>query len=163
MRWCASWKVAAAADAGGSVPRSSCVRYMPVRRSRSGRNGFRTARSASVSCAKASRSRTECWFPMVREPVEAAPEPRAGTVQRTSAVQWAAEPERGSAPLITAMAFLALRLGRPLARLILYVIAAYFFLFAPRARRHARAYLQRTLRREPTASDLYRHVFTFAT
>ena len=99
---------------------------------------------------------------MVREPVEAAPEPRAGTVQRTSAVQWAAEPERGSAPLITAMAFLALRLGRPLARLILYVIAAYFFLFAPRARRHARAYLQRTLRREPTASDLYRHVFTFA-
>ena len=84
------------------------------------------------------------------------------TVQRTSAVQWAAEPERGSALLLTMMAFVALRLGRPLARLILYVIAAYFFLFAPRVRRHARAYLQRALRREPTARDRYRQVFTFA-
>jgi len=111
---------------------------------------------------------------MAREPLEAVPEPRGNgghrdavtprtaTVQRTGAVQWAAEPERGSAPLITLMVFLALRLGRPLARLLLHVIAAYFFLFAPRARRHARAYLQRSLGREPTARDRYRHVLTFA-
>ena len=62
---------------------------------------------------------------MVREPLEAAPVPRAGcgphesagpqagTVQRTSAVQWAAQPERGSALLLTLMIFLANRLGRP--------------------------------------------------
>ena len=99
---------------------------------------------------------------MAHEPLEAAPEPRAGSVQRTSAVQWAAEPERGSALLLTLMVFVALRLGRPLARLLLRGIAAYFFVFAPRARRHARAYLQRVLRREPTARDRYRQVFTFA-
>jgi hypothetical protein len=97
---------------------------------------------------------------MVREPLEAVP--RAGTVQRTSAGQWAAQPERGSALLIATMIFLALRLGRPLARVILHAITAYFFVFAPRARHHARAYLRRVLGREPTAGDRYRQIFTFA-
>jgi predicted LPLAT superfamily acyltransferase len=60
------------------------------------------------------------------------------------------------------MMFLALRLGRPLARCILYGIAAYFFACAPRARRHSRAYLRRVLGREPTAVDRFRQVFAFA-
>jgi predicted LPLAT superfamily acyltransferase len=99
---------------------------------------------------------------MVRGPFEAGPVPRTGTVQRTSGLQWAGQPERGSALLVTMMTFVALRLGRPLARLILYVIAAYYFVFAPRARREARTYLRRALEREPTAGDRYRQVFTFA-
>ena len=99
---------------------------------------------------------------MVREPLEAVPVPRTGTTHRTSGLRWAAQPERGSALLLTLMVFVALRLGRPLARVILYVIAAYFFVFAPRARREARAYLRRALGREPSAGDRYRHVFTFA-
>jgi len=99
---------------------------------------------------------------MVREPLEAVPGARAGAVRRSSTVQWAAQRERGSALLITLMVFVALRLGRPLARVILYFIAAYFFVFAPRARREARAYLRRALGREPTARDRYRQVFTFA-
>jgi predicted LPLAT superfamily acyltransferase len=99
---------------------------------------------------------------MVRESLEAVPGARTGTVQRTSGLQWAAEPERGSALLLTLMILVALRLGRPLARVILYVIAAYFFVFAPRARRHARGYLRRVLGREPSARDRYRHLFTFA-
>ncbi|HEX8783581.1 MAG TPA: hypothetical protein VF764_09430 [Steroidobacteraceae bacterium] len=99
---------------------------------------------------------------MVREPPEAVSVPRTGTVPRTSGLQWAAQPERGSALLMTVMIFVALRLGRPLARIILYVVAAYFFVFAPQARRHARAYLRRALGREPTARDRYRQVFTFA-
>jgi len=99
---------------------------------------------------------------MVREPLEAVPVPRPATTHRTSGLRWAAQPERGSALLLTLMVFVALRLGRPLARVILYVIAAYFFVFAPRARREARAYLRRALGREPSAGDRYRHVFTFA-
>jgi predicted LPLAT superfamily acyltransferase len=87
---------------------------------------------------------------------------RAGTVKRTSAVQWAAQPERGSALLLTVMMFVAQRLGRPLARVLLHLIAAYFFVFAPRARQGARAYLRRALGREPTARDRYRQVLTFA-
>ncbi len=81
---------------------------------------------------------------------------------RTDAGQWAGEPERGSATLLVMMIFVALRLGRPLARAILYVIAGYFFMFAPAARRHSRTYLRRALGREPTARDRFRHVFAFA-
>jgi len=99
---------------------------------------------------------------MVREPLEAVPGARTGPVQRASGVHWAAQPERGSALLLTMMVFLALRLGRPLARRILHVIAAYFFVFAPRARREARAYLRRALGREPSVRERYRHIFTFA-
>jgi predicted LPLAT superfamily acyltransferase len=79
-----------------------------------------------------------------------------------SGTQWTAEPERGNATLLRMMAFVALRLGRPLARCILYLIAAYFFVFAPAARRNAREYLRRALGREPTARDRFRQVFAFA-
>lgn len=65
--------------------------------------------------------------------------------------------------LLRIMAFLSLRLGRPGGRLFLHLIAAYFFTFAPTARRHARAYLRKVLGREPTAADRYRHVLSFAT
>jgi predicted LPLAT superfamily acyltransferase len=82
-------------------------------------------------------------------------------VQRAHAA-WTREPERGSELLIELMMFVALRLGRPLARTILYLVTAYFFLFAPRARRHGRQYLRRTLGREPRLSERYRHMFAFA-
>jgi predicted LPLAT superfamily acyltransferase len=81
---------------------------------------------------------------------------------RTSAAQWVSTRERGSATLVTIMIFLSLHLGRPVARILLYGIAAYFFAFAPGARRHARAYLRRVLQREPTARDRFRQIFAFA-
>jgi predicted LPLAT superfamily acyltransferase len=65
--------------------------------------------------------------------------------------------------MLRIMTFLSLRLGRPGGRVFLYLIAAYFFTFAPTARRHARAYLRAVLGREPTAADRFRHVLTFAT
>jgi predicted LPLAT superfamily acyltransferase len=65
--------------------------------------------------------------------------------------------------LLRIMTFLSLRLGRSGGRVFLYLIAAYFFTFAPTARRHARAYLRRALGREPTAADRFKHVLTFAT
>ncbi|HEY0768537.1 MAG TPA: hypothetical protein VGD47_11320 [Steroidobacteraceae bacterium] len=64
--------------------------------------------------------------------------------------------------LLKIMIFLSLRLGRPLARCLLYSIAAYFFAFAPGARRSAREYLRRSLAREPSGVDRFRQVFTFA-
>ena len=65
--------------------------------------------------------------------------------------------------MLRIMTFLSLRLGRSGGRLFLYLIAAYFFTFAPTARRHARTYLRAALGREPTAADRFRHVLTFAT
>jgi predicted LPLAT superfamily acyltransferase len=79
-----------------------------------------------------------------------------------SGTPWRAEPERGNATLLRMMSFVALRLGRPLARGFLYVIAAYFFTFAPAVRRHARIYPRRALGREPTARDRFSQVFAFA-
>jgi predicted LPLAT superfamily acyltransferase len=61
------------------------------------------------------------------------------------------------------MAFVSLRLGRRFGRVILYLIAGYYFLFAPRARRCMRRYLRRALGREPRALDRFRLIFSFAT
>ena len=85
------------------------------------------------------------------------------TRARTSAAEWVTHRERGSMTMLRIMTFLSIRLGRSGGRLFLYLIAAYFFTFAPTARRHARAYLRRALGREPGAADRFRHVLTFAT
>lgn len=81
---------------------------------------------------------------------------------RASTAEWVTHRERGSTILLRVMTFLSVRMGRPTGRFLLYFIAAYFFAFAPTARRHARAYLRRALGREPTAADRFRHVLTFA-
>jgi predicted LPLAT superfamily acyltransferase/3-hydroxymyristoyl/3-hydroxydecanoyl-(acyl carrier protein) dehydratase len=94
--------------------------------------------------------------------VPAIKEAQASAGPRASGAQWAGAPERGSATLLRIMIFLALRCGRPVAHRILHVIAAYFFAFAPSARRSAREYLRRVLGREPSALDRYRQVFAFA-
>jgi predicted LPLAT superfamily acyltransferase len=65
--------------------------------------------------------------------------------------------------LLRIMTFLSLRLGRRGSRPFLHLIAAYFFTFAPTARRHDRAYLRKVLGREPNAADRYRHLLAFAT
>jgi predicted LPLAT superfamily acyltransferase len=85
------------------------------------------------------------------------------TRPRNRAAEWVTHRERGSMTMLRIMTFLSLRLGRPGGRLFLHLIAAYFFTFAPTARRHARAYLRKVLGREPTAADRYRHILTFAT
>jgi predicted LPLAT superfamily acyltransferase len=76
---------------------------------------------------------------------------------------WVTVRERGSYKLLRIMTYISLRLGRSVGRSILYVIAAYFFVFAPEARRHARNYLRRALQREPRAIDRFRQVLSFAT
>jgi predicted LPLAT superfamily acyltransferase len=77
--------------------------------------------------------------------------------------EWATRRERGSAWLLRLMAVFSLLVGRPTGRVALYVIAAYFFLFAPKARRASRAYLRCVLGRPPTARDRFRQVMSFAT
>jgi predicted LPLAT superfamily acyltransferase len=79
------------------------------------------------------------------------------------AAEWVRHRERGSIALLRIMAFLSLRLGRRVSRTVLYGIAAYFFLFAPSARRHSRRYLRLALGRAPTARDRFRQILSFAT
>jgi predicted LPLAT superfamily acyltransferase len=77
--------------------------------------------------------------------------------------EWRRRPERGSRTLLRIMAWLSLRLGRACGRPVVHGIAAYFFLFAPTARRDMRNYLRRALGREPRAGDRYRLILSFAT
>jgi predicted LPLAT superfamily acyltransferase len=64
--------------------------------------------------------------------------------------------------LLRIMATASHVLGRARSRALLYIIATYFVLFAPTARRHARNYLRRALCREPKFSDRFRQVLNFA-
>jgi predicted LPLAT superfamily acyltransferase len=81
----------------------------------------------------------------------------------TQSADWIRHRERGSMALLKIMAFLSMRLGRALSRIVLYGIAVYFFLFGPSARRHSLHYLRLALGREPTARDRFRQILTFAT
>lgn len=89
--------------------------------------------------------------------------PSANVADPRSKADWARRRERGSNALLRLMAFLSLRLGRPLSRIPLYGIAVYFFLFAPNARRHSRRYLRLALGRAPRARDRFRQILSFAT
>jgi predicted LPLAT superfamily acyltransferase len=78
------------------------------------------------------------------------------------AAPWRRRPERGSRTLLGLMAALSLRLGRPAARVLLRLVGAYYFVFAPAAARHMRAFLRRALGREPRARDRMRLIMSFA-
>jgi len=79
-----------------------------------------------------------------------------------ASADWAQQPERSNLAILRLMVWISLRLGRRVGRVVLGGIAAYFVLFAPRARRASRAYLGRALGRPATWADGFRHVFSFA-
>jgi len=75
---------------------------------------------------------------------------------------WRQQPERGSRTAIRTMAWVAQSLGRPVARMLLYPICAYF-LVASRSARHAVArFRARVLGRPAGWGDVFRHYYAFA-
>jgi len=80
----------------------------------------------------------------------------------SAAAHWSLQRERSNLPALRVMAWIALHLGRRIARLVLLPITAYFLVFAPAARRHSRRYLARALGRRPRLADGWRHVHAFA-
>ena len=95
---------------------------------------------------------------MNNEPHHAGPA-ADGDIQRSA---WAQRGERGSLLALRFMAWLAVSLGRPLARAVLHPITLYFLLFGATARRHSARYLQRALGRKLSWRDQYRHFHCFA-
>ncbi len=79
-----------------------------------------------------------------------------------AAPAWARRRERGSLLALRFMAWVAVTLGRPVARLLLHPITLYFLLFAGAPRRHSARYLGRVLGRRPTWRERYRHFHSFA-
>lgn len=76
--------------------------------------------------------------------------------------EWAGRPERSNLLALRFIVWVALTLGRRAARLFLYPICLYFFLFAGDARVASKQYLRKVLRHEPLLSDGLRHIHTFA-
>jgi predicted LPLAT superfamily acyltransferase len=76
--------------------------------------------------------------------------------------EWTTRSERGALPLIRTMVWVASRLGRPAARLLLYPVCGYYLFFNTAARRASRGYLRRVLAHQPGAADLFRHFYCFA-
>lgn len=81
---------------------------------------------------------------------------------QVASAEWATRPERSSMAVLRFMVWLSLFLGRRLSRVVLYPIAAYFVVFAPKAKRASKAYLRRALGRTARLPDGFRHVLTFA-
>ena len=75
---------------------------------------------------------------------------------------WTTHRERGHPAILALFTWIALRLGRPIARLLLYPIVCYFVIAGGEARAASRDYLKRVLGREARLIDGFRHVFCFA-
>ena len=73
--------------------------------------------------------------------------PRASSRTATPepGAEWARRPERSNYTLLRVMTWISLRLGRPVGRVVLLGIAAYFLAFSPSARRASRSWLARAL------------------
>ena len=88
--------------------------------------------------------------------------PLHNTLDMRTDPEWVARPERGATWAIRAMVWVALGLGRPTTRVLLYPISLYFLLFSAKARSASRKYLAKVLSRPPRGMDLYRHFHTFS-
>ena len=75
---------------------------------------------------------------------------------------WFNQRERSSAFWIYIIRWIALKLGRPVARIFLFPIALYFLLFSIKARRASRKYLSRIFNRKPSLLEQLRHFHTFS-
>lgn len=75
---------------------------------------------------------------------------------------WLNYSERSNPLALRTITWIALKLGRPVARAVLYPISLYFLLFAPSIRRASRDYLSRVLGRRPGLRDVFRHIHSFS-
>jgi predicted LPLAT superfamily acyltransferase len=83
-------------------------------------------------------------------------------VENKSAPEWRTRPERSNVFAIRFIVWVALRLGRRAARVLLYPICGYFLVFSPRMRAASAKYLRKVLGREPGLADIFRHCHAFA-
>ena len=78
------------------------------------------------------------------------------------APRWMNLPERGTPAMLPLIHWIAVRIGRSAARLLLYPIAFYFFLSAHAARRVSYEYLERVRDRSTHWWHVFRHFYCFA-
>lgn len=84
------------------------------------------------------------------------------TADQPGGAEWRQQKEKSNLLILRLMVWISLTFGRRISRLVLYGIAAYYVLCAPKARHFSRAYLHRALGRWAEWSDGFRHVLSFA-
>lgn len=77
-------------------------------------------------------------------------------------VDWSRAPERSNMAALRLICWIALKLGRPVARLVLHPVSLYFLLFAPGPRRNVKRYLFRAIGPQAGWRDGYRLLYAFA-
>ncbi|MFW5443602.1 MAG: hypothetical protein ACKE51_04755 [Methylococcaceae bacterium] len=75
---------------------------------------------------------------------------------------WQSHRERSNPVALKLIRWIALSLGRPVARLTLYPITLYFLLFASAQRKASLQYLSRVLNKKPTVINVAKHIHCFA-
>lgn len=75
---------------------------------------------------------------------------------------WDKQEERSNPVMLRLILWIARRMGRPVARLLLYPIVGYFLLTGGVAKKSSRDFLRRVLDREPRWTDHARHFHAFA-
>ena len=78
------------------------------------------------------------------------------------ATRWAELPERGTSAPLRIAGWIALQVGRPIARLLLYPITLYFVLTGRAARLGSQEYLTRLNGHRPNWRHFFRHFHCFA-
>ena len=82
--------------------------------------------------------------------------------EKPTNAEWLKQQEKSNLAIIRLMVWISLTFGRAIGRIVLYGIAAYYVVFAPKARNFSREYLHRALGRWAEWSDGFRHVLSFA-
>ena len=95
---------------------------------------------------------------------DAGPEnrPRKPGPQQQPLPEWVRRPERSNTLALRLIVWVALTMGRPAARLLLYPICVYFLIFSSASHAASTKYLRKALGREPRLADSLRHCHTFA-
>ncbi|MBN1378384.1 MAG: lipid A biosynthesis acyltransferase [Gammaproteobacteria bacterium] len=75
---------------------------------------------------------------------------------------WSEQKEVGSRFFLAILTWIAFKLGRRSARLLLIFITVYFYLRGAKARKASRRYLRRVLKKNPSWFDVYQHFYYFA-
>ena len=76
--------------------------------------------------------------------------------------EWINTSERSSDFWMRLIRWIALHMGRPAARLLLWPITLFYYVVSPQAVRDSRRYLGRVLQRKVGFVDVYRHLHSFA-
>lgn len=76
--------------------------------------------------------------------------------------EWFKTRERSSDFWLRLIRWIALHLGRPVARSLLWPITLFYFVLSPSAVRNSRIFLSRALGRKAGLIDVYRHLHSFA-